>query len=224
MPGKTEVVLFDVGNTLLFPNWPRILKPLQELGIIPTRDQLQATERKTKKEWDELVLGGHRADRGFWYRFYGHLLQLLDVSDRNLQQKLTDVTACSASFDQIRPGTRQILERIGQNYRMGVISNADGRVADVLTQCGIGDCFLNITDSGVVGEEKPHPAIFEAALRAMNVAPEGALYVGDVYSVDYAGATKAGMQALLSDVSGTYREAGLPRVESLEELSTHLGC
>ena len=39
-----------------------------------------------------------------------------------------------------------------------------------------------------------------------------------------ADAIRPAMQALLFDVSGTYREAGLPRVESLEELSTHLGC
>jgi len=44
------------------------------------------------------------------------------------------------------------------------------------------------------------------------------LYVGDVYSVDYCGATKAGMKAVLFDVPGAYREKGLPRVESLEEL------
>ena len=37
-------------------------------------------------------------------------------------------------------------------------------------------------------------------------------------SVGPAGATGAGMQAILFDVSGAYRESGLPRVESLEEL------
>jgi len=30
--------------------------------------------------------------------------------------------------------------------------------------------------------------------------------VGDVYSVDYLGATRAGMQAILFDVAGVYRE------------------
>jgi HAD superfamily hydrolase (TIGR01549 family) len=224
MPNRTEVVLFDVGNTLLFPNWPRILQPLEKLGITPTKDQIQATERKTKREWDELILREHRRDHGFWYIFYGHLLDLLALPDLHLQQSLTEATAISANFDQIRPGTRQILERIGQSYRMGVISNADGKITDVLTHCGIRKCFSSITDSGVVGYEKPHPAIFQAALRAMKVAPEQALYVGDLYCVDYAGATKAGMQALLFDVSGAYREAGLPRVQSLEELSIHLGC
>jgi hypothetical protein len=37
--------------------------------------------------------------------------------------------------------------------------------------------------------------------------------------VDYLGATRAGMQAMLFDIAGTYRESGLPRVESLQELT-----
>ena len=52
----------------------------------------------------------------------------------------------------------------------------------------------------------------------MDVSPEQSLYVGDMYSVDYLGATGAGMRAILFDVSGAYRDSGLPRVESLEEL------
>jgi putative hydrolase of the HAD superfamily len=76
----------------------------------------------------------------------------------------------------------------------------------------------NITDSGLVGHEKPHPEIFRQALEGMNAAPEESLYVGDVYSVDYLGATGAGMQAILMDVPGAYLDKGVPRVESLEEL------
>ena len=52
----------------------------------------------------------------------------------------------------------------------------------------------------------------------MNAAPEESLYVGDVYSVDYLGAIGAGMQAMLMDVAGAYRDKGVPRVQSLEEL------
>jgi putative hydrolase of the HAD superfamily len=99
-----------------------------------------------------------------------------------------------------------------------VISNADGRIEDVLTRCGIASCFRTITDSGLVGYEKPHPEIFRQALQTMNAKPEESLYVGDVYSVDYLGATSAGMQAILMDVPGAYRDKGAPRVESLEEL------
>ncbi len=52
----------------------------------------------------------------------------------------------------------------------------------------------------------------------MDVRPEESLYVGDVYSVDYLGATRAGLQAILFDVAGAYSNNGLKRVESLEEL------
>jgi hypothetical protein len=40
--------------------------------------------------------------------------------------------------------------------------------------------------------------------------------------VDYVGATRSGMQAILMDVSGAYRERDLPRVESLQELRAKL--
>ena len=52
-----------------------------------------------------------------------------------------------------------------------------------------------VIDSSVFGIEKPDPAIFRAALEALNVAPEEALYVGDLYDVDVVGARAAGMEA-----------------------------
>ena len=88
-----------------------------------------------------------------------------------------------------------------------MICNADGKIDAVLRRYGIMRLLSAcITDSGNVGHEKPHPAIFAAALREMNADPADSLYVGDVYSVDYVGARKAGMQAVLFDVAGAYRE------------------
>src|SRR4029077_16737197 len=88
---------------------------------------------------------------------------------------------------------------------------------------GIADCFRTITDSGIVGHEKPHPRIFETALASVGAQPAESLYVGDVYAVDYRGATGAGMEAVLFDVCGAYFDKGLPRVETLEELIRLLG-
>ena len=67
------------------------------------------------------------------------------------------------------------------------------------------------------------PSIFETALKSMKAPANESLYVGDVYSVDYLGATRAGMQAVLFDVAGAYRDKGLPRVESMEELVGMIG-
>lgn len=212
-----KCVFFDVGNTLLFPNQQIILAPLYERTVVPTLDQLHAIERRTKKEFDSMQQGG-TADHGFWFLFYSHLLDEHAIQDDQMRDQLVDATRVSANWGDVRPGTREILDRIAKRFRIGVISNADGKIAALLERFGIADCFLSITDSGLVGYEKPHPAIFQAALRELNARPEESLYVGDVYSVDYIGAKKAGMQAMLFDVSGAYRGLDVPRVESLEQL------
>ena len=217
---KSRFIFFDVGNTLLFPNRARMLAPLPE-DLHPTLATWQALERRTKREFDAGVMGG-KVDHGFWWTFHTYLLQSVNALDDGVRDALVENTQNSANWDQILPGTRDALERLRREYALAVISNADGRIDAVLRRCGIVDCFASITDSGNVGHEKPHPAIFEAALREMKSGPAESLYVGDVYSVDYVGARNAGMQAVLSDVAGTYREGEFPRVESLAGLEDWL--
>jgi|SRR5579862_2349164 len=218
---EIKTVFFDIGNTLLFPTRPTILKSLYQWNLIPTLEQWHAIERTTKKQFDESMQHGV-ADHGFWFMFYSRLLEELGITDELLRDELVNATRISANWCDMRRGTREILQRIGSRYPLAVISNADGKIAAVLEQCGIADCFASITDSGIVGCEKPASAIFQAALRSMNAEPGQSLYVGDLYSVDYLGAMQAGMQAVLFDVSGAYRERAVPRVESLEELEGRL--
>lgn len=218
MPQR-RVIFFDVGNTLLFPNRPKMLAPIAS-DRHPTLEQWQALERRTKQEFDQGMQSG-RVDHGFWWTFHTYLLEGLGA-DAGIRDVLVENTQNSANWDQILPGTRAALDRISQKFRIAVISNADGGIERVLTRCGIADCFESITDSGIVGVEKPRAEIFEAALTSMKARADESLYVGDVYSVDYVGARNVGMGAVLLDVSGAYRDQELPRVESLEHLETWL--
>ena len=217
---QRRFIFFDVGNTLLFPNRARMLAPLPA-DRHPTLAAWQALERRTKQEFDRELVSG-KIDHGFWWTFHTHLLEDLQAMDEGVRDQLVENTQDSANWDQILPGTRKALERIRRQYAIAVISNADGRIDRVLTRCGIADCFQSITDSGNLGHEKPHPAIFAAALGEMKAEPAESLYVGDVYSVDYLGARNSGMDAVLFDVSGAYRDREFPRVESLEELERWL--
>jgi putative hydrolase of the HAD superfamily len=217
---KRRFIFFDVGNTLLFPNRASILAPIATEKY-PSLEEWQALERRTKQEFDQGLIS-HKIDHGFWWTFHTHLLKQLDAFDESVRDALVENTQASANWDQILPGTRAALERIRERYAIAVISNADGRIDAVLGRCGICDCFASITDSGKVGHEKPHPEIFAAALREMKADPADSLYVGDVYSVDYVGARNVGMDAVLFDVSGAYRDRELPRVESLAELESWL--
>lgn len=217
---KRRFVFFDVGNTLLYPNRPRILSPLRDEQH-PTLEHWQALERRTKQEFDAGMTSG-KVDHSFWWTFHTHLLEEFGALNEGVRRALVENTQNSANWDQILPGTREALDRIRKAFAVAVISNSDGRIDAVLQRCGLGDCFESITDSGIVGQEKPHPAMFETALRAMKADPGESLYVGDVYSVDYVGATRAGMQAVLFDRAGAYREREVPRVESLAELEAWL--
>jgi len=216
---ERRVIFFDVGNTLLFPNRLKVLAPISSHRQ-PTLAQWQALERRTKQEFDQGMQRG-LVDHSFWWIFHTHLLQQLG-EDVGVREELLGNTQNSANWDQILPGTREALDRIGRSFRIGVISNSDGRIEQVLSRCGIADCFESVTDSGTVGVEKPRLEIFQAALSAMKARPDESLYVGDLYSVDYEGARNAGMQAVLFDVSGAYRDREVSRVESLEQLETWL--
>jgi putative hydrolase of the HAD superfamily len=218
VPTEIKAIFFDVGNTLLFPDQSVICAPLHKRGLAPTLEQWHTIERRTKKEFDSIMEREGHADHGFWHLFYTHLLNDLAVEDAATHEALVSATRISANWAGLRPNTRQILQRLRNRYRLAVISNADGHIEALLTRHGIADCFESITDSGLVGCEKPTTHIFEVALKALGVSPNDSLYVGDVYSVDYLGAKNAGMQAILFDVSGAYRENGAPRVSSLEEL------
>jgi HAD superfamily hydrolase (TIGR01549 family) len=222
---EVRFVFFDIGNTLLFPNRTKMLAPIPS-DRHPTLAQWQALERRTKAEFDREMQRG-RVDHGFWWIFHSHLLEDLneswDEKARNeLIQELVRNTHDSANWDQILPGTRAALDRIREGFRIAIISNADGKIEKILSRCGIADCFESITDSGLVGFEKPRPEIFYAALKTLNARADESLYVGDVYSVDYVGATRAGMQAVLFDVAGAYRDRKEPRVESLAQLENWL--
>jgi putative hydrolase of the HAD superfamily len=219
-----RVIFFDVGNTLLFPNRGKMLAPISAEKH-PTLAQWQALERRTKQEFDQDMQSG-RVDHGFWWIFHSSLLKDLGenaVVRDSLLPQLVRNTQNSANWDQMLPGTCETLRRIGKKFRCAVISNSDGKIEHALAHCGLSECFESVTDSGTVGVEKPRKEIFEAALKIVNAHADESLYIGDVYSVDYVGARNAGMQAVLMDVAGAYRDRDVPRVESLEQFEEWLG-
>jgi putative hydrolase of the HAD superfamily len=222
MNSNIKTIFFDVGNTLLFPNRERIHKPLAERGFVPDWEHLRDLECRTKNQFDGMMTTNGSTDHSFWWMFYSQLLSEIGLKDDAVRDQLVTGIRNSGNWDTIRPDTAEQLNEIGERYQVAVISNADGKIEDVLSKCGIARCFRTITDSGLVGYEKPHPEIFRQALKSVNAAPGESLFVGDVYSVDYLGATGAGMQAMLMDVPGAYRDKGVPRAESLEELQVFL--
>lgn len=114
------------------------------------------------------------------------------------------------------PGTGAVLDRLRKDgLRVGVISNADGRMEGALVDAGLRDHLEFVIDSGTVGVAKPSAEIFLAGCEAAATPAAECLYVGDLYPVDYVGASNAGLRALLLDPLGVHGE----RADTVSELA-----
>jgi putative hydrolase of the HAD superfamily len=98
---------------------------------------------------------------------------------------------------QDAPGILSELGRLG--IRLGVISNFDRRLYDILAQLNVRHLFEHLIISSEIGIRKPAARIFEVAVRRFGVAADEILHVGDEPESDFAGARRAGLQALLVD-------------------------
>ena len=85
------------------------------------------------------------------------------------------------------------LERLrSAGLALACVSDWDIGLEEQLAKIGVDDLFDSIVTSAEAGAPKPEPALFEAALGRLGVAPGRALHVGDGDG-DRAGASAAGM-------------------------------
>jgi HAD superfamily hydrolase (TIGR01509 family) len=126
----------------------------------------------------------------------------------------------------LRTGAREVLAELrGRGLRLGAISNTV-QPARIMNQSMIRRGLAEYCDvqlySSEIGVAKPHPAIFRAALDALGVAAERAVYVGDRLAADVAGSQGVGMKGVLIEVAhrAEYDPAIIPdaRIVELPEL------
>lgn len=78
----------------------------------------------------------------------------------------------------------------------GIVSNSEGKIAELAEELRISGLFSAIADSGVLGIEKPDPRIFEWAAHALGVATTELVHVGDAWEADIVGALRVGARAV----------------------------
>ena len=106
-----------------------------------------------------------------------------------------------------------LLRRLARRYRLGLVSNFDHAptARHILARDGVDDVFEVALISAEIGRRKPHPAIFQEALRQLDAEPSESLYIGDNPADDVAGAHAAGMHVVWINTSGTPVGEGIPR-------------
>jgi len=98
------------------------------------------------------------------------------------------------AFGDVEPALRALRER---GLRLVAVSNWDCSLPRWLDSAGIGALLDGAVSSAEVGEPKPAPAVFRAALAIAGVEAAEALHVGDSLVNDVEGARRAGIRAVL---------------------------
>lgn len=121
---------------------------------------------------------------------------------------------------RLYPETFSTLETLkSRGLIVGVISNFDSRLFDILDGFGIARFFDPIVISTRAGAAKPEREIFVQALARVGVKAREALHIGDSYDADIVGAQQAGLTPVLVERSGKLRNTNAHlQVKNLSEL------
>lgn len=228
-----RAVFFDVGGTLAYPHpsfHAVIARVLGEHGVSVTADQVRAAEPKV---WEAVerywARGGNftRSDaesRRFWYWVYETFLRLLgEPNPGDLPQRLYAEFIRHETY-RLYPDSLPALEALrARGVLLGVISNWEEWLEQLLLHLEIHTYFTARTISGTAGVEKPDPRIFALALESLGVAPEEAAHVGDSVRHDVEGARRAGLTPVLIDRLGEHPPGDYLRVTDLAHLPAVLG-
>lgn len=157
----------------------------------------------------------------YWRSYSSALLKNCRIEDPDgkiaeaLSERLRSPKIWTSFYDA-KPALES-LRKLG--CLVGVITNAESNLADVLDNAGLSQYIDTVTTSEEVGVEKPDPAIFLKAMGKSGLEPKRCVYVGDVPEIDILGARNAGMTQVWLDRNRLARRLGdIQKIETLTEL------
>jgi putative hydrolase of the HAD superfamily len=190
--------------------------------------------------WGEALWGeflgetdGLRALRAFVPSFrrrvWSHALAAAAIRDDALVDAAVDAFRVARRNGQlVDPDAETVVRELARDHRLALVTNGAPDVQrEKLSHTALASSFKVTTISAEIGFGKPDPRIFEAALAALQVAPEDAVMIGDSLARDVAGAHAAGMRAIWID-RGMPENASAPaavpdaRVTALKEVRSAL--
>jgi len=227
---RLDAVVFDAGGTLVRLDFEWMAEAVSELGAPLDATRLRRAEIEGRRRYDASVGPPRRAGdphpplgtSGDIRAYFAGMMEAAGVSPPVLEPAVERFLARQKGpglWSRPMEGARAAIDGVtALGLRRAVVSNSDGRAEWHLERCGVRDGFELVVDSEIVGVEKPDPRIFEIALDQLGVAAAHALYVGDIRSVDEAGARAAGMHFVLLDPYGDYGDGSAAAIAGIARL------
>jgi putative hydrolase of the HAD superfamily len=220
-PDAVETVLLDAGGVLLDLDYSYLKRLIEARRIEVEVEALSRAEVAARSEINRHVAEGGRVSE-VWRDYFHLILNQVGVPTELHEAMIDSLWSAHERFGlwtvAIPGGPEAVQAMKDSGLRIGVVSNAEGRVEVDLAAAGYEGMFETVVDSHVVGVEKPDPAIFKLALERMNAEAATAVFVGDVPSVDVVGARAAGLAPVLIDRHDLYTDWDVPRLKSITDV------
>ncbi len=223
VPRTIDTVFFDAGNTLVTIDFDRLSAALARAGVRAAAEALAQAELSARLVVDRPEHIQATVDRDRWKGYFRGMLARAAPQDEARFAAAFEAIEVEHHklnlWQHVPPGTDDLLSTLEERgYRLGVISNSDGRVQSILDRTGLLLHFSAVIDSHVVGVEKPDAAIFHMGAAALASDPARCLYIGDMFHIDVVGARGAGFFPVLLDPAGNHADKDCLRVRALPEL------
>ncbi len=196
-PAVTAVT-FDFGQTLCALDTGMLSRRLGERGLTVAEAHLDAALPGALLAYDAGIrrgFGGHP-----WKLLMSELLTRAGTSDVHLTATVDWLwTEQPAQNLWRRPiaGMLAIVDALrALAVPVAILSNSEGRLAELVAEIGWSERFPVIADSGRLGLEKPGAAIFAWTANELRVPLGNIVHIGDSFAADVEGAINAGLRAI----------------------------
>ena len=231
---RPRTIFFDVGDTLMTVrrSFDQVLEEVSQQLALELPASVRAglavhvdacVTRRTHRR--QPCTFPPSASQAFWFETYhGFLAHVLaDADARRIEHAVREVFSSPSGY-MLCDDTLPTLARLrADGYRLGIISNWEAWLPNLLDATGIALYFDTIVISGLCEIEKPDPRIFQLALEEGGYQPEDVVYVGDRPAHDVEPPLAVGITPILLERSGRYPDCRAPvRITSLNDLPTTL--
>ena len=195
---KVRAITLDLDDTL-WPVWPTI-----DRAEILLQDWLRSRAPATAAAFTDphqRIALRKAAQERLPHLHHDLSAMRLEMIRLGLEQANEDTALAQDGFEVFFAARMQVmlfddalagLSRLASHYPVLAVSNGNADIYRV----GIGEHFVGSVSARDVGVGKPDPRIFQAAAKALGVALDEVLHVGDDAHLDVVGAMECGMQAV----------------------------
>ena len=191
---KIKWIFFDIGSTLV--------------------DESAVYENRIKE-----ITQGNNIDKN---EFVAKVIECAQTSPKPIVPAAEDygvnVPAWRHDLEVLYPDSKEVLQRLSQKYKIGIIANQDFGTEQRLTDFNVHQYINLVIASAEEGVAKPDLRIFQIALARADCKPEEAVMVGDRIDNDIIPANKIGMTTMwIKQGFGSYAEP-----KTVEEQSDYI--